>query len=186
MKQLLLATVLATLTTQAFAQTKLWTWKAKQGPYTQVLRTAAMASDGSAAFVIGQPRPPEGFTDRAPRYLIVWVSAKGKELLSTEIQTTDSDWKIAGDVSTWEVALFDKDKLVVGNDENVRIYKLENGKVSPPKILKTANPMMFGGNGFQGWLSTDGVPNRLSVYDDGGDEHWIEVKHVVSLTAWKP
>lgn len=169
----------------ASAQEKLWTWKAQPNEFSQVLHAVAMKPDGSGAFVLGQTTVGDAPDIKPSTYQLVWVDKNGKVLLSSKLPTTDSAWLIVSGQGGWDIAFYGEHKLVVANNDKVRIYTLEHGVISAPRILKQKHAMMFGGNGFHGWLERESIPRWVDVRNEytGSDE--TQFQHIVSLTAWR-
>ena len=175
------------LTIGAAAQEKLWTWTIDPGYAYQIMHASAMAKDGSAAFVLGLIAIDDGSPGKPPpsEYQLVWINAKGKVLLSRRFATDDSLLTIFSAQGGWEVGIFDKNTLAVANNDKVRIYKLVDGKVSGPKILEHPRALMFGGNGFQGWLARLATTGVTEFTNGILGQAVIKYESIVSLTAWK-
>lgn len=169
----------------ASAQEKLWTWKAQPNEFSPILHAASMGPDGSAAFVLGQATIGVAPDVKPSTYLLVWVDGKGKVLLSSILPTTDSDWLIVSGQGGWEIALFGENKLVVANNDKVRLYTLEDGKIAAPRILKQTHAMMFGGNGFQGWLERKSILKTIKMRNEFTGSDTTQFQHILSLTAWR-
>ena len=169
----------------ASAQEKLWTWKAESNGYSQRLHAVSMKADGSAAFVIGQATIGDAPDSKPSTYLLVWVDRTGKVLLSSRLPTTDSDWFLVSGRGGWEVAFYGEHKLVVANNDKVRIYTLEDGKISAPRILKQTHAMLFGGDGFKGWLERESILTLVPVRDEYSGSSFTQFERIISLTAWR-
>lgn len=180
MKRLIIltASLLAT-TLGSFAQQKLWTWKPSTGG-ERVLHAAAMGADGSAVFVLGEAKsmePPFG------NYLLVWVSSKGKTLAEKRIPSGDTFESLLGLFGKqWEVSFSGTDKILAADSKSIRVFTLENGKVTGPKIVKQSGVLLFSKAEFTGWLEISG---ETGFYANGGDGA-LEYRRVEGIAAWKP
>lgn len=176
-------TILASLSAVVFlvgsasAQQKLWTWKPGKASDAHFMHASAMAKDGSGAFVIGRSGA-KGETS----YLLAWIAADGRVLMSRRIGTSDAFVDVAAVKGTrWQVCFMPGNRVAFNDQETVRIYELQNGKVGSPKVMQHRGAILFGRqSGFAGWIEREG----RTIYF-GEDLIGTEAVSWDQITAWK-
>ena len=172
------------LTLSATAQQKLWTWKIENTTGFRSVCAAAMNQDGSGAFVLTE------FSS----YLLVWVSAGGKVLLSQHFASGGGWPGYVPPETPWELSFSGPDKLLARYQKKVRLYDAREGKAKLVKVLSAEKTLIFGASTFGGWIAHKGkdftIPGTPSSGTPGTPGYMpgipsTVIESVDSVTAWR-
>ena len=183
----LIACLIAAL--PAGAQQKRWTWKPKDGTATHVLHATAMNESGAAAFVMSEL---DG--ELPPSYLIVWLAADGKVMMTKRMAThaereTLLGIKVSGQPwpnAKWSVAFVGEQAVAVTDNKTIRLYVAAKGQPPSVKILDNEDALIFPTQGFAGWLGKDSKVGYLTVGGAGPNGTPLDVpyQNIKGLVAW--
>lgn len=199
MKKIMAPLVGLLMATCASAQQMVWTWKPIARADARSLHGAAVNSDRSGAFIIGETKIKGEFvsnTESGPQgeswYQICWVDGKGKTLLSKRLRTNDDFYtvqRIRG-ASKWTIGFMGNNSLGVYDGRKLRIYTLKNGKVNERERLIPSETTIafFQPATFGGWLEQESIKSGSyrSFDPNDGSDYQTPSWDIKSLSVFTP